>query len=146
LEFGEYKNPAAPGCVLGAATRLSDQGKPKSKTMTYSSSVAMSRRRYPRRNQNSVSFIAREQTLGPISNIMILIVLFCLIGLLYLTQVTKTSSYGYIINNLQQQQSQLKSQKADLQVAAGRLQSLDRVASSPVAKNLVSTSPSGTIH
>jgi hypothetical protein len=114
--------------------------------MTYSSSVAMSRRRYPRRNQNSVSFIAREQTLGPISNIMILIVLFCLIGLLYLTQVTKTSSYGYIINNLQQQQSQLKSQKADLQVAAGRLQSLDRVASSPVAKNLVSTSPSGTIH
>jgi hypothetical protein len=106
----------------------------------------MSRRRYPRRNQNAVSFIAKEQALGPISNTIILIILACLIGLLYLTQVTKTNSYGYIINNLQQQQSDLKSQKADLQVAAGRLQSLDRVASSSVAKSLVSTPPSGTIH
>jgi hypothetical protein len=114
--------------------------------MTYSSSVAMSRRRYPRRNQNSVSFIAKDQVLGPVSNSIILIILACLIGLLYLTQVTKTNSYGYVINSLQQQQSKLQTQQADLQVAAGRLQSLDRVSSSPVAKNLVSTPPSGTIH
>jgi hypothetical protein len=106
----------------------------------------MSRRRYARRNQNSVSFMVKEQALGPVSNTIILIILACLIGLLYLTQVTKTNSYGYIINNLQQQQSDLKSKKADLEVSAGRLQSLDRVSSSPVAKNLVSTPPSGTIH
>lgn len=114
--------------------------------MTYSSSVAMSRRRYARRNQNAVSFAVREQTLGPVSNSIILIILACLIGLLYLTQVTKTNSYGYIINSLQEQQSQLKGQKADLQVTAARLQSLDRVSTSPVAKNLVSIPPSGTIH
>ena len=36
-------------------------------------------------------------------------------------------------------------QKADLEVASARLQSLDRVASSDVAKGLVSTAPSGTL-
>jgi hypothetical protein len=113
--------------------------------MTYSSSVASSRRPQYRRNQNAVSFIAQAKTLGPVSNTIVLIVLACLIGLLYLTQVTKTNGYGYTINSLQQLQGDLKSQKADLEVNAARLQSLDRVSSSEVAKSLVSTPPSGTI-
>jgi hypothetical protein len=113
--------------------------------MTYSSSVAASRRGYVRRNQNSVSFAASARTLGPISNTIILIVLACLVGLLYLTQVTKTNGYGYTINNLEQQQSQLKDQKADLEVSAARLQSLQRVSSSNAAKNLVSVAPSGVV-
>ncbi|HET9722075.1 MAG TPA: hypothetical protein VFP32_03565 [Candidatus Saccharimonadales bacterium] len=113
--------------------------------MTYSSSVAASRRGYVRRNQNSVSFAASARTLGPVSNTIILIILACLVGLLYLTQVTKTNGYGYTINTLQQQQSSLKDQKADLEVAAARLQSLDRVSSSNVAKNLVSVAPSGVV-
>jgi hypothetical protein len=118
---------------------------PKIKTMTYSSAVAASRRNMPRRNQNSVSFLAREEILGPISNTIILTVLACMILLLYLTQVTRTNGYGYIINGLQKQQSSLRSQKADLEITAARLQSLDRVSSSSVAKNLVSQTPSGTI-
>jgi len=113
--------------------------------MTYSSSVAMSRRPAYRRNQNAVSFLSRTKTLGPVSNTVVLIVLACLIGLLYLTQVTKTNGYGYTINNLQQAQSDLQSQKSDLEVNAARLQSLDRVSGSAVAKGLVATPPSGTI-
>jgi hypothetical protein len=113
--------------------------------MTYSSSIAASRRGYVRRNQNSVSFAASARTLGPISNTIILIVLACLVGLLYLTQVTKTNGYGYTINNLEQQQSQLKDQKANLEVSAARLQSLDRVSASNAAKNLVSVAPSGVV-
>jgi hypothetical protein len=105
----------------------------------------MSRRQYVRRHQNAVSFAEASRTLGPISNTIILIVLACLIGLLYLTQVTKTNSYGYTINSLQTKQADLQNQKADLEVAAARLQSLDRVAGSQVAKNLVSVAPSGTI-
>ena len=103
--------------------------------MTYSSSVAASRRGYVRRNQNSVSFAATARTLGPISNTIILIILACLVGLLYLTQVTKTNGYGYTINNLEQQQSQLKDQKANLEVSAARLQSLQRVSSSSVVRS-----------
>lgn len=113
--------------------------------MTYSSFVSASRRGYVRRNQNSVSFSASAKTLGPVSNTIILIVLACLVGLLYLTQVTKTNSYGYTINNLQQQQSNLNDQKANLEVSAARLQSLDRVASSNAAKGLVSVAPSGVV-
>lgn len=113
--------------------------------MTYSSSVAASRRGYVRRNQNSVSFAASARTLGPISNTIILIVLACLVGLLYLTQVTKTNGYGYSINNLEQQQSVLKDQRSNLEVSAARLQSLDRVAASNAAKNLVSVAPSGVV-
>jgi hypothetical protein len=113
--------------------------------MTYSSSIAASRRGYVRRNQNSVRFSSSGRTLGPVSNSVILIILACLVGLLYLTQVTKTNSYGYSINGLQQQQAQLKDQKDNLEVEAARLQSLDRVASSDVAKNMVQTAPNGVI-
>ena len=113
--------------------------------MTYSSSIATSRQGYARRGQNAVSFMAATKTLGPISNTIILIVLACLIGLLYLTQVTKTNSYGYTINSLQQQQIKLKDQKANLQVSSARLQSLERVASSDEAKGLVSVAPAGSI-
>ena len=113
--------------------------------MTYSSAVAASRRGYARKNQNSVSYLNVGKTLGPVSNSIILIVLACLIGLLYLTQVTKTNSFGYTINSLQEQQSQLRDQKANLEVTAARLQPLQRVASSNVAKNLVPTAPSGSI-
>jgi hypothetical protein len=64
---------------------------------------------------------------------------------LYLTQVTKTNSYGYAINNLQQQQQQLKEQKNDLEVDSARLQALDRVASSEVAKNMTPVPPNGVL-
>jgi len=111
--------------------------------MTYSSSIAAKRNRYSAKNQNSVSFaVARPQT-GPVSNTII--VLACLLGLLYLTQVTKTNSYGYQINGLQSAQSKLQSQKEDLQVASARLQSLNRVQNSQVAKNMVAVTPSATV-
>lgn len=113
--------------------------------MTYSSSIAASRRGYVRRNQNSVRFSASARSLGPVSNTIILIVLACLVGLLYLTQVTKTNAYGYTINNLQQEQSTLKEQKGNLEVEAARLQALDKVASSDVAKNMVPASPNGVL-
>src|SRR3989338_10918405 len=114
--------------------------------MTYSSSVSISRRGYARRHQNAVSFASTAKTLGPISNTIILLVVACLIGLLYLTQVTKTNSYGYTINGLQQQQTELKDQKANLEVASARLQSLERVSNSDVAKGMVSVAPSGSIN
>ena len=113
--------------------------------MTYSSSVASNRRQYIKRNQNSVAYALSPKTLGPISNTVILIALLCLIGLLYLTQVTKTNSYGYTINNLQQEQTQLKNQKVDLEVTAARLQALDRVAASGAANHLVPVTPAGSI-
>ena len=114
--------------------------------MTYSSSMAVGRQRYNTRNRNAVSFRSTTSAkLGPISNTIVLIVLACLLGLLYLTQVTKTNAYGYRINDLQTQQTQLKSEQNDLEVASARLQSLDRVKNSEVARGMVATSPSDTV-
>lgn len=113
--------------------------------MTYSSSLAMNRTRYGNRGQNSVNFRPAEVKLGPVSNTIILIILACVLGLLYLTQVTKTNAYGYQINDLQNRQSQLQSEHDNLQVASARLQSLSRAQNSPVAKNMVSVAPSDTI-
>ena len=113
--------------------------------MTYSSSMAMGRQRQIGRNQNAVSFRNKERTLGPVSNTIILIVLACLLGLLYLTQVTKTNAYGYQINDLQEQQTQLVSEKEDLEVASARLQSLDRAQESDAAKSMTAVAPSGSV-
>ncbi|MDB5181430.1 MAG: hypothetical protein JWP13_193 [Candidatus Saccharibacteria bacterium] len=114
--------------------------------MTYSSSLSMSRQqRFASRNQNAVDFRNRSQRLGPISNTVMLIVLACLLGLLYLTQVTKTNAYGYQVNALTEQQAQLKSEHDDLEVASARLQSLDRVRASSQATALAPTAPSGTV-
>jgi hypothetical protein len=113
--------------------------------MTYSSSLAMNRSRFSAQNQNSVSFRTQARTLGPITNTITLIVLACLLGLLYLTQVTKTNAYGFQINNLQQTQSQLQTQHDNLQVASARLQALNRIESSTVAKALVAVAPSATV-
>jgi len=85
------------------------------------------------------------KSLGPVSNTIILLALACLIGLLYLTQVTKTNSYGYQINTLKEQQSVLRDQKADLEISSARLRSLDRVAESSVAKSLVPATPVSTV-
>lgn len=113
--------------------------------MTYSSSLAMRRQQNFARGQNTTRFRSNDRTLGPISNTIILIVLACLLGLLYLTQVTKTNAYGYKVNELQSQQSQLQDENAQLQVSAARLQALDRVKNSEQAKAMVSIAPGGTV-
>jgi hypothetical protein len=96
------------------------------------------------RGQNSVTFRPQDRRLGPVSNTIVLIVLACLLGLLYLTQVTKTNAYGYTINSLTEQQSKLKSQHDDLEVASARQQSLSRVQTSQVAQSLTPISPSAS--
>lgn len=115
--------------------------------MTYSSSLAMGRQNaFVGRNQNSVVFRSRGRALGPVSNAVILIVLALLLGLLYLTQVTKTNAYGYQISGLLQQQSTLKQQYDNLEVASARLQSASRVENSTVAKSLTPVTPSATVN
>jgi len=113
--------------------------------MTYSNTVALGRQQTVMRGQNSVSFRQTDKRMGPISNTVVLIVLACLLGLLYLTQVTKTNAYGYKINSLQAQQSKLQQQHDDLSVASARLQSLDRVASSQQAASMTPVAPSGSV-
>ncbi len=113
--------------------------------MTYSSSLAVNRQRFASKNQNTTTFKKDDRALGPISNTIILIVLACVLGLLYLTQVTKTNAYGYKINSLTTQTTELQQEHDELEIASARLQALDRVKNSEAAKGLVSVAPSGTV-
>jgi outer membrane murein-binding lipoprotein Lpp len=101
--------------------------------------------RFATRNQNGVDFRNKSTKLGPISNTVTLIVLACLLGLLYLTQVTKTNAYGYQLDALNQQQAQLKSDHDSLAVEAARLQSLDTAHASAQATAMAPVAPSGTV-
>jgi outer membrane murein-binding lipoprotein Lpp len=113
--------------------------------MTYSSSLAVSRQRFATRNQNTTTFQARERRVGPVSNTIILIVLACVLGLLYLTQVTKTNAYSYQIHDLKSQQAGLRAEHDQLAIDAARLQAQERVKNSDVTKNMVSVAPAGVV-
>ncbi len=105
----------------------------------------MNRQRVVGRNQNTTSFKVQERTIGPVTNTVILIVLACILGMFYLTQVTKTNSFGYKIDALNKQQNELQQEHTDLEVASARLQALDRIKNSEAAKKLVSATPTATV-
>lgn len=105
----------------------------------------MGRQRYARRGQNTTAFKREKTGLGPVSNTIILIVLGCILGLLYLTQVTKTNAFGYKINELRTESSSLQTEHDELEVASARLQSLERVKNSPVSDQMVSVAQSGIV-
>ncbi len=109
--------------------------------MTYGKNTNLSRASAYQRNHNVVTMSAKRTGLGPVSNIIVLVVLMCLLGLVYLTQVTKTNALGYKVSDLTSKQEQLKEDYASLEVESVRLQSLERVKNSDVAKKLSDTKP-----
>lgn len=113
--------------------------------MTYSSTLAVGRQRAMGRNKNVTSYRAQARSIGPVSNTVIIVVLVCLLGLLYLSQVTKTNAYGFEIDTLEQQQTQLVNEHAELELNAARLQSVDRVQNSGVAQGLVPAQPEAIV-
>ena len=100
------------------------------------SSIALRQARTTRRNRNTVRHDSDKTKLGPVSNVMILALILALMGLLYLTQATKTNGYSYELNQLQQQQAQLTEEYEDLQVESARLQAIERIRTSNVAQDL----------
>jgi hypothetical protein len=58
------------------------------------------------------------------------------LALLYLTQITKTTVYGYQVNNLTDQRQSLLNQNQELAVQAARLQAIARVQNSKVVGSL----------
>lgn len=86
-----------------------------------------------RRNQNTVKFQPAKR-LGPVSATVLVALMLAVLGLIYLTQITKTSTYGYQINELNNQKEQLLNEQRDLEVETARLQALERVGQSDVAK------------
>lgn len=113
--------------------------------MTYGKTITISRQAAFQRNRNVVSISASKAGLGPVSNAIVLIVVMCLLGLVYLTQVTKTNALGYEINELSTRQTELKEEYASLEVESVRLQSLERVKNSSMTASLQDTKPAAYV-
>jgi hypothetical protein len=115
--------------------------KTNTKNMTYGKNVSISRASAYQRNRNVVTMSASKAGLGPVSNAIVLILVMCLLGLMYLTQVTKTNTLGYKVSELNVKQTQLKEEYASLEVESTRLQSLERVKASSVASAMTDAKP-----
>jgi acetyl-CoA carboxylase alpha subunit len=64
------------------------------------------------------------------------------LGLIYLTQATRATSYDYEAQKIDSKIAELNNQKTDLQVENARLTALENVQNSSVARNM--TQPSQT--
>jgi len=98
--------------------------------------ATISQRQALRRNQNYIKNSSSTSALGPITNLLFIAVLVSILGLIYLTQVTKTTSYGYEVNELKNTRQELVKENQSLQVESARLQALQTIKTSSVAKNL----------
>lgn len=88
-----------------------------------------------RRNQNTVAF-ASAATLGPVAHTVLVALMVAVLGLIYLTQVTKTSTYGYQLDSLETRKAKLLAERQDLENENARLQALERVKTSSVAARM----------
>lgn len=93
------------------------------------------------RNQNTVAFTSAIK-LGPVTHTVLVALMVTVLGLIYLTQATRATSYDYAASKLDDQIGQLTAQKQDLAVENARLTALQTVQNSSVAKAM--TTPSST--
>ncbi len=110
--------------------------------MTYSQSLSIQKNQAYRRGANSFSIAKGRARLGPISTFVIVLALVCLMGIVYLTQVTRTNSLGYKVSSLNEREISLQKEKADLEIEAVKLQSIEKVKSSQVANAMTQVKPS----
>ncbi len=101
----------------------------------YNSALA-SRQHILRRNQNTVRYQPVAKALGPVSHSLLIALMVTILGIIYLSQVTKTAKFGPIIDGLEDRKVELVSQNELLEAQATRLQTLERIQKSEVAKKL----------
>lgn len=103
----------------------------------YTTTLSMRQARNMRRGQNNIRFDnSSKPGLGPVSHTIILAMILAIIGMLYLTQIVKTSDYGYQVSELNDRKQALIEENEALTVESARLQAIERVKNSEVAKKL----------
>lgn len=109
----------------------------------YQTTTAFNSRRQQNwsRNQNTVAFVSSVK-LGPVAHTVLVALMITVLGLIYLTQATRATSYDYQSQAIDTQIADLTNQKTDLQIENARLTSLETVKNSTVATTL--TPPSST--
>lgn len=104
----------------------------------YSKQTPSTQRRQQRslqRNRNFGTHTA-SASLGPVTTTLFFVAIIAVLALMYLTQVTKTSVYGYEINQLEEEQQALTEQQQELEAEAARLQSVARIEDSAIVEEM----------
>ena len=91
------------------------------------------------RNQNTVAYRSNVK-LGPVTHTVLIALMVAVLGLIYLTQATRATSYDYAIEKINSQIAELNSEKSDLEIENARLASLNTVKSSSVASTMTTAS------
>ena len=95
------------------------------------------------RNHNTIRH--ERKGLGPVSLIGVFLMLITVMGMIYLTQGTKATSYDYTLNELDSEIAELTAEKEDLAVEKARLTSIASANDSQVAAAMPTASPSGYV-
>jgi len=108
--------------------------------MSYQPSSSYSPRRQQNwsRNQNTTRFVSSVK-LGPVAHTVIIALMITVLGLIYLTQATRTTGYDYESQKIDNQIAELNDQKSDLEIENARLTALQTVKDSAVAKAMTNT-------
>ena len=93
------------------------------------------------RNQNTTRY-ASNVKLGPVTHTVLVALMITVLGLIYLTQATRATSYDYEAQAIDTKIAELATQKTDLEVENARLTALDIVQNSSVARAM--TTPEKT--
>lgn len=105
-------------------------------TTTYNSGRISRRQTSLNRNQNTTRFTSQIK-LGPVTHTVLVALMITVLGLIYLTQATKATSYDYEAQKIETQIAELTEEKTDLEVENARLTALSAVRDSSVAKAMV---------
>jgi cell division protein FtsL len=97
------------------------------------------------RNQNTVAFISSVK-LGPVAHTVLVALMITVLGLIYLTQATRATSYDYQSQKIDSQIADLNTKKSDLEVENARLTALETVKNSSVATTLATPSNTQYVH
>lgn len=104
--------------------------------MSYSTQQFTSRRQQNwSRNQNTTRFKSSVK-LGPVAHTVLVALMITVLGLIYLTQATKATSYDYEIDRVDSKISELANKKDDLEIENARLTSLSAIKDSAVAREM----------
>jgi hypothetical protein len=107
-------------------------------SFSYQNSYAINRGkvRSAGRNRQLNTYKTSAVGLGPFSSTFLIVAIITISAILYLTQITKTTVYGYQVSELSQEHQVLLEKNQELEIEASRLRSIARVESSAVASNL----------
>jgi cell division protein FtsL len=87
------------------------------------------------RNQNTVAYVSAIK-LGPVTHTVLIALMVVVLGLIYLTQATRATSYDYAAQRIDRQIAELNAEKSDLEIENARLTSLETIKTSSVASTM----------